>query len=136
MGSTSDYRLNYQIWGNSHSAVAIEADPFEKIFRVMFFGIYVDLCKAEFEDVAIRWHDRQYKFSTWDPHLHRIGHGDDRPVTFPRCLGKDEDKDLQGLPYCPKIKFEFRSSAQRSNGTQKENRWATWYHAYSERVKA
>ncbi|MYC35754.1 MAG: DUF91 domain-containing protein [Chloroflexi bacterium] len=108
----ADYRLNYQIWGNSHSAVAIEADPFEKIFRVMFFGIYVDLCKAEFEDVAIRWHDRQYKFSTWDPHLHRIGHGDDRPVTFPRCLGKDEDKDLQGLPYCPEIKFEFRSKVQ------------------------
>ena len=108
----ADYRLNYQIWGKSHSAVAIEADPFENIFRVMFFGIYVDLCKDEFEEATNRWHNLKYEFSTWDPHLHRIGLGDDRPVKFPRCLDTDEDKDLKNLSYCPEIKFEFRSKDQ------------------------
>ena len=86
----ANYRLNFQLLGLSHSAAAVEVDPFEDLVRVIFFGIYVDMCLEGFEVLAL-----EIPHSTWDPLIELQG-----PVEFPRTDGRE---------HAPEVKFEFRS---------------------------
>ena len=89
------YRLNFQIYNRRHSAAAIEIDPDEDVFKVIFFAPYVDLCKEQFEQAAREWHAKNMWFSTWDPYITNPGE-----VDFPRTDGED---------HCPELKFGLRN---------------------------
>ena len=89
------YRLNFQIWRRRHSAAAIEVDPDEDVFKVIFFAPYTDLCKEQFEQAAREWQAKNMYFSTWDPYIAEPG-----IVEFPRVDGED---------HCPELKFGLRT---------------------------